>query len=127
MSVPTSIAERNNPAEGGTANIIYILYLVGIVAGITWVVGLFMAYIYRRDAPYWVQSHYRFQIRTFWVGLLYYIFAAVMIFLLLFPGFIVAWLLVVALIEVWAIVRCVKGMMCLARGEPYPDETTWIW
>jgi len=30
-----------------------------------------MAYVNRADAPDWVRSHYRFQIRTFWIGLLY--------------------------------------------------------
>jgi uncharacterized membrane protein len=27
--------------------------------------------VYRPDAPEWVKTHYRFQIRTFWIGLLY--------------------------------------------------------
>ena len=60
-----------DPAEGDTANIVYILYLVSLVVGITGIVGVIMAYVNRADAPEWVQTHYRFQIRTFWIGLLY--------------------------------------------------------
>jgi len=30
-----------------------------------------MAYIYKGDAPDWLKSHYRYQIRKFWIGILY--------------------------------------------------------
>ena len=32
--------------------------------------GVIIAYAQRRDAPDWVHSHYRFQIRTFWIAVL---------------------------------------------------------
>ena len=59
------------PASTSNAQIIYILYLVSLVVGVTGIVGVIMAYVYRGEAPDWLQSHYRFQIRTFWIGLLY--------------------------------------------------------
>ncbi|NVP02136.1 hypothetical protein HWA77_18135, partial [Photobacterium damselae subsp. damselae] len=52
------------------AKIIYILYLVGLVIGVTGIVGVIMAYVNKGDAPQWLQDHFRFQIRTFWIGLL---------------------------------------------------------
>jgi uncharacterized membrane protein len=60
-----------DPAEASTAQIVYALYLVGLVVGITPIVGVIMAYVNRAEAPEWVQTHYRLQIRTFWIGLLY--------------------------------------------------------
>jgi uncharacterized membrane protein len=53
------------------AMVIYILYLVPF--GVTHIVGLVLAYVSRESAPDWLRSHYTFQIRTFWIGLLYFI------------------------------------------------------
>lgn len=110
---------EGNTANEGTAKIVYILYLLGIAFGITALIGVVMAYVNRADAPDWQQSHYRFQIRTFWIGALY-LFGGVLLspivigyFLLLF------WL-------VWLIVRCVKGMKFLDRREPYPEPVGWL-
>ena len=69
----------------GTARIIYILYLVGVAFGITGLIGVIMAYANRSDAPEWLASHYRFQIRTFWLCLLYAILMFVIAFVLLSP------------------------------------------
>lgn len=102
-----------------TAKIIYILYLVGIVVGITGIVGVVMAYINKDEAPDWLKSHYQFQIRTFWIGLLYLVVGSILsaviigIFILLF------WL-------VWLIIRSVKGMTALDRGEAHPNPTGWM-
>ena len=111
---------RGNPAEGDDANIIYILYLVSLVVGITGVAGVIMAYVNRADAPEWVKTHYFFQIRTFWIGLLYGAVSVICIF------FIVG-LFMLPLVVVWLIIRCAKGMQLLARGAPYPAPATWLW
>ncbi len=51
---------------------VYILYLVGFLAGITVLVGLVIAYLQRDNADRVSQSHFQFQITTFWIGLLYF-------------------------------------------------------
>ena len=52
--------------------IIYALYLAGIVtANITLLIGVIIAYVYRKDAAPWLLPHYRYLIRTFWIGTLY--------------------------------------------------------
>ena len=114
------LRERYNPADADTANVVYILYLVSLLIGVTNVVGLIMAYVNRRDAPEWVQTHYRFQIRTFWIGLLY-VFIGLLTFIIVIGIF---WLMFVF---VWWIVRCVKGMQAISRGEPYDRPATWWW
>ena len=100
--------------SGSTANLVYILYLVGLAVGITHFVGLVMAYMNRSSAPEWVQTHYTFQIRTFWIGLLGAAIGIALMFILV--GF-----LVLAAVAIWFIIRCVKGMQCVGRREAYPN------
>lgn len=106
--------------EAGPQNAlaIYILYLVGFVVGITAIVGIVMAYINRGKAGGFVESHYTWQIRTFWIGLLYSFISA----LLFIVG--IGFLLMLA-VGVWVIVRVVKGMMALNKNEPISDPATW--
>ena len=64
-------SENQESNTVGTVKLVYILYLASLLFGITSIVGLIIAYINKDDAPQWLQSHYRFQIRTFWIGALY--------------------------------------------------------
>lgn len=105
-------------AETRTANLVYVLYLAGLVVGITQLIGLVVAYVNRSDAPDWVASHYRLQIRTFWIGWLY---GLITLFL---SVLVIGWALIPVLL-VWYIVRMVKGMKYLARGAPYPNPASW--
>ncbi len=108
-------------AEGpSTAKLVYVLYLVGLVVGVTAIVGLVMAYVYRGESEAWLQSHYRFQIRTFWILLLYSLVALLL-------TFVVIGLVLWPLIAIWFIVRCVKGLMVLDRQQPYPKPASWLW
>jgi uncharacterized membrane protein len=110
---------RTGPSDS-TAKIVYILYLVSLAVGVTSLVGVIMAYLNAGEAPEPLRSHYRFQIRTFWIGLLY---SCIGLALLL----VVVGALVWAFVAVWLIVRCVKGLKHLDRGEPYPNAATWLW
>ncbi|NOZ11239.1 MAG: hypothetical protein GXP09_09410 [Gammaproteobacteria bacterium] len=102
-----------------TANIVYILYLVGVVFGITGIIGVVMAYVNRSDAPEWVQTHYHYQIRTFWIGLLYLFFGTLLSLVL------IGWLILLFWV-VWLIVRCVKGMKYLEAKQAHPNPTGWM-
>jgi uncharacterized membrane protein len=106
--------------EGKTATIIYILYLVGLVVGVTYLIGVIMAYVNRDSGPEWVRSHYRFQIRTFWMGVLYAVIGVVTLF-------IVVGIFVLLFYYVWLIVRCVKGLKLVNNSAAYPNLTTWLW
>ena len=109
-----------DPGEGETAKIVYILYLVSLIFGVTSIIGLVMAYVYRADAPEWIKTHYRFQIRTFWIGVLY-------AFLSLLTAIIIVGLFFAVFTFVWWIVRCVKGLKLLAQGAAYENPATWLW
>jgi uncharacterized membrane protein len=52
---------------------VYILYLVGFLAGITVLVGLVIAYLQRDNTDRLSQSHFQFQVSTFWIGLLFFL------------------------------------------------------
>ncbi|SRR5690554_1789657 len=111
----------STPVMAGSSNarIIYILYLVGVVLGITTLVGVIMAYINRGEAADWVKSHYQFQIRTFWIGMLYGVIGMILSAVLI--GF-----LVLLFTLIWWIVRCVKGMQALEKQEPVSNPTRWM-
>jgi uncharacterized membrane protein len=101
--------------------IVYVLYLSHFVPVIGWaasIVGLVLAYVERDTAPEWLRSHYTFQIRTFWIGLLYYAVSCVLVVVLIgIPMLFAVW--------VWFVVRCALGLSRLLRNEPYPTPESW--
>ena len=112
-------SENRQSTTAGTAKLVYILYLTSILFGITSIVGLIIAYVNREDAPEWLQSHYRFQIRTFRIGALYLL--AGLMFYQVIIGFLIIlfWL-------IWLIVRCARGMKSLDHQQAYPDPASWL-
>lgn len=116
----TPAPPRPAAQSDSTAKIIYILYLVSLAVGVTSLVGVVMAYVNVGSAPEPLRTHYRFQIRTFWIGVLYGLLSLVA--MLVAVGVVLALFTVV-----WLIVRCVKGLKHLDRGEPYPNAATWLW
>jgi uncharacterized membrane protein len=120
MSDQVVIVQGHNPAEGSNANLIYILYLASLIVGVTSLIGVVMAYVYQDAAPAWVRAHHRFQIRTFWIGLLYGVIGGI-------TAFIGIGVLVLLFTVVWYIVRAVKGMQRVSAGLPVENVTTWLW
>jgi uncharacterized membrane protein len=58
--------------DRGLAFAVYVLYLVGYITGITVLIGVVIAYSQAtRSARSPIKSHYTFQVRTFWIGLIY--------------------------------------------------------
>lgn len=100
--------------------VVYALFLAGIVSGgLTMLVGVVIAYVYRGRGPHWYDEHYRYQIRTFWIALLYFAISGVLMLLLI--GYI-TWLLAV----VWLVVRCVKGIRRLQDYREPDNVGTWL-
>ena len=103
----------------GNAKIVYILYLVSLVIGVTGIVGLIMAYVNKGDAPDWLKTHYQWQIRTFWLGLLYAFIGVLTMFILI--GY-----LILLFNLIWFMVRCVKGLSALDKQQPLTQPDSWI-
>ena len=113
---------------------VYILYLIGLMNGVTILIGVIMAHALKDKAAEPYLSHYIFQIRTFWIGLaggvLATIIAAAGFPLLLALGFGVVLFavsgLMIAALWVWFLVRSVLGLITLAQGYPYARPRSWI-
>ena len=58
------------------ALIVYILYFAAYFVGITAVIGVIIAHVQVGSGEPMLDSHYRFQIRTFWIGILYLVVGA---------------------------------------------------
>lgn len=102
----------------GNVKLIYVLYLLSFALGLTWLVGVVFAYVNRGRSDAWLESHYTWIIRTFWIGVLYSLIAALLAIVAI--GF----LLMVA-VAVWFIVRCVIGLQKVARGEAIDNPRSW--
>lgn len=100
------------------AQMVYALYLVSFVVGITGIIGLIMAYVNRGKGQAWVDTHYTYAIRTFWIGLLYALIASVL--MLAAIGFIL-----IFAVAIWIIVRCVIGIQKASAGDPIARPESW--
>jgi uncharacterized membrane protein len=101
-------------------NIVYYLYLASIVLGVTAIVGVIMAFMNRLGTGDWLDTHYTYQIRTFWIGILYFVISVILTMVVIGAFLIVATL-------VWWIVRCLKGLKLAGQRQPIPDPKTWMW
>jgi uncharacterized membrane protein len=60
--------------------VVYGLYLLGFTNGLTWVIGLIVAYVNRDAAGPINESHFTFAIRTFWLSIAWFLIGALLIF-----------------------------------------------
>jgi uncharacterized membrane protein len=65
----------------------------------------------------WLESHFRWQIRTFWFGLLWVSLCLLFIVVTFGIGILIAWL-PLALVGLWFIYRIVRGWMALSDRRP---------
>ncbi len=132
----TDIASPASPrSEDMTrAGVIYGLYLLGwISGGLTVIIGLIIAYASCAAAGPRTESHLTFQIRTVWVTLGWAILGSLLVavgfplsFVLIGLPFLKLGLLILALLGLLFVVRCIAGIIYLARGEDYPRPRSWF-
>ena len=101
------------------ALIVYILYFAAYVVGITALIGVIIAHVQVGTAEPLLASHYRFQIRTFWIGVLYLVVGGVLTLVLM--GFLILlwWF-------VWSLVRNIKGVLALNENQPIANPGSWM-
>ena len=95
--------------------LVYALQAAGLLLPpVVWIVAVIINYV-RKDevAGTWLESHFRWQIRTFWFGLLWAV-PGVILFVL-----IVGWFILAA-DAIWIIYRIVKGWLNLSENRPMP-------
>ena len=96
--------------------VIYALYAASLFFGISAIVAVVLGYIKRDDARgTWLESHFRWQIRTFWWGLLWVVVGWI-------AWLILAGWLVWGIAGIWFIYRIAKGWLNLNDNKPMPIQ-----
>tara|TARA_R110002111_G_scaffold18967_2_gene46432 strand:- start:3075 stop:3446 length:372 start_codon:yes stop_codon:yes gene_type:complete len=105
------LSRRSDPVRN-LAVVVYILQgLSFFLGGITGLVGVIINYVKLDDVVgTWVEPHFRWQIRTFWIGLLWSVIGVVTTFI------IIGWFILLG-ISIWLIYRIVKGALALNDGK----------
>ena len=113
--------------------VVYALYLLGFTNGLTFVVGLIVAYLNRETAGPINASHYTFAIRTFWlsiwwflIGLAVFLVGLPLSVLLIGIPMLIAGGTIMGAIGIFFVVRCIMGLVYLLKGEAYPRPRTWL-
>ena len=112
--------------------VVYALHafslLTGIIGAAT-VVGAFLTgwpsiiavilnYVKRSEARgTWLDTHFRWQIRTFWFGLLWVSLCLFFVVVTLGIGLLIAWL-PLGIVGIWFIYRIVRGWLALRHRRP---------
>ncbi len=101
--------------------LVYVLQAVALPIPITALVGIIINYVKRSDVVGSIlESHFRWQIRTFWFALPWVGIGALLTLIPILGFFLGAPILVLAVI--WWIYRFVKGWLTLNKGKPmYPS------
>lgn len=104
--------------------VVSLLYLASVVTGLPMLIGVVLAYVWKGEAQNgWEESHLRYHVRSFWIGIaLGLLFAIPTVLTLGVAGFILYPALVL-----WLIVRSMKSLMKAQRREPMTNVTTWLW
>jgi uncharacterized membrane protein len=93
-------------------NVIYALYACSLVVGVTFFIAIVLNYVKRDDVVgSFLESHFRWQIRTFWFTCLWAIVGFITMPILI--GFVI-WFAQF----VWYVYRIAKGWMRLNEDKP---------
>ncbi len=91
--------------------IVYALQAAAFLVGISFIAAVIIDYIKREDVEgTWLNSHFRWQIRTFWFALLWGALGALTVIVGI--GF-----AILAVAGVWVIYRIAKGWLRLSEGK----------
>lgn len=103
---------KSEAALKQTTTIVYALQAASFLIGFTFIAAVVMNYIKKAEVEgTWLESHFRWQIRTFWFGLMWIVLGSILlIFVIGLPLMIGA--------SIWIIYRIIKGWMRLADGKP---------
>ena len=82
------------------------------------IIAVILNYVKRGDVRgTWLESHFRWQIRTFWFGLLWVSLCVLFVVVTFGIGILIAWL-PIGLVGLWFIYRIIRGWMALSDRRP---------
>lgn len=135
--------EAKIKSDKSIANLIYLLFFGSILGGVTAIAAIGLAHAYRKSLgrQNWVQSHYAWQIRTFWYaalwgGIGFLLFIASLItagakgvasnslneaITTFFNPFMLIGLALIVISALWFWYRMIKGCIVLNKNEPVGD------
>jgi uncharacterized membrane protein len=150
MTDETGVAPRESLVR--MTHAIYGLYAASLFIGVTALIAIVLDYVYRDDAKgTWLESHFRWQLRTFWYSLAWSVLLVGVLVLAIFSIFFgaaapiavgadplqitnaliaaiiaapVAFvLLAVAFLalSIWISYRIIRGWLALGERRPMPD------
>jgi uncharacterized membrane protein len=105
--------DRRGDSLRNIAVAVYVLQALSFfVGGITGLAGVIINYIKMDEVRgTWIEPHFRWQVRTFWIGLLWGVIGFVTSFI------IIGWFILLG-VAIWVIYRIVKGALALNDGRP---------
>ena len=113
--------------------LVYALYLLGFTNGLTFLIGLIVAYVSRAEAGPVNESHFTYAIRSFWlsigwflIGLALFLVGLPLSLVLIGLPMVATGILIMGAVSVWFIARCIVGLVHLSRGEAHPRPRTWL-
>jgi uncharacterized membrane protein len=127
--VPAANPQGVRPSLVQLTHVIYGLHAIAVLVGVTsaatvaggFVFGLpsliavFINYLKRSDVNgTWLESHFRWQIRTFWFTFLWLIVYGLLIITII--GIPIAWIMI-ALLGLWVGYRVIRGWVALGDGR----------
>jgi uncharacterized membrane protein len=113
-------------------HVIYALHAASLLTGIlgaATIVGAFLIgwpsiiavilnYVMRDTVRgTWLESHFRWQIRTFWFGALWVGLCVLFVIMTLGIGILIAWL-PLGIVAIWFIYRVIRGWIALGNNQP---------
>jgi uncharacterized membrane protein len=132
MTSPVAYAASAERSLVNWTTLIYALHAFSLLTGILGtasVIGAFLTgwpsiiavilnYVKRADVRgSWLESHFLWQIRTFWYGLLWVVLCGLVVVLTLGLGLLVVWL-PLAVVTIWFVYRIARGWMRLGARQP---------
>jgi len=132
VSISPGARAEPSPSLITVTHVIYGLHAFSLITGIigaATVVGAFLTgwpsiiavilnYVKRREARgTWLESHFRWQIRTFWWGLLWVTLCLLFVVATLGIGLLIAWL-PLGVVGLWFVYRVASGWLRLLDHRP---------
>jgi uncharacterized membrane protein len=111
--------QRPVVSDNTLAVVVYVLYGVGYCTGISALIGVIIAHVKVDDSDPVLQSHYLFQIRTFWIGLVYLVIGFPLCLVLIGIPILGWWF-------VWSLIRIVKGILLVTEHRPVLNPRSWL-
>ena len=132
MTSPVAHAVSADRSLVNWTTLIYALHAFSLLTGIlgtATVIGAFLTgwpsiiavilnYVKRAEVRgTWLESHFLWQIRTFWYGLLWVVLCGLVVVLTLGLGLLVVWL-PLAIVTIWFVYRIARGWIRLGARQP---------